>query len=283
MDALAGELGKTVDVGIRLNINRKCGDWRNLLVDRKQKSFGMETREFIAGLSAMKAARQLRLGALMAHSAKSFTVPADYVFMLKRLFEIGVFLRGQGMIVNEFNLGGGIPEEGMSVYRLADFGRAIGDAYLKQSRRCGLSPRLSFELGKSLVGSAAILVGRVLEVRKGWVIVDISRSDYGFAFPFRERRVLIANKKNWPLETTASVCSGNLEKFDVMAKKIALPSVGQGDTVVLSNVGAYSLPLATQFIRPRCAVYLLTEGGEEVLIRPRETAADVAARQVWKF
>ena len=145
----------------------------------------------------------------------------------------------------------------------------------------GIVGQISFELGKSLVNNAGILVGRVRDIRDSMTITDISRSDYGFAFPFRNRRIVVANKAQWKATTKTMLCSPNLEKFDIVHKGIALPPLREDDIIALCDVGAYSLPLATQFTKPRAAVYYYTREGKEHCIRPAEKPQDIIANRIW--
>lgn len=283
INKIAQEYGRVVNIGIRLDIRRRFGNWRNLFTDIHQKSFGIEIKECIANMTEFIKYQNLKITTLMNHTHKSFTTPNDYSFVLRKMFRLADFFRACGITIEEFNLGGGIPESSGGIQIIGEFAKAIGKIYEEQSKRYGFSPILSFELGKSLVGDTAILVGKVLDIKKDWVITDISRSDYGFSFPFRERELVVANKLNWPKEYIYRVCSSNLEKFDLIKKKkVSLPYISQGDTVVLFNTGAYSLPLATQFTRPRSAVYLLKENGQEVEIRQSETPEDVISKQIWE-
>jgi hypothetical protein len=53
--------------------------------------------------------------------------------------------------------------------------------------------------------------------------------------------------------------------------------------MVLFDVGAYSLPLSNQFLKPRCAVYFITDQGSEINIRKAEKAEDIAFQRNWDF
>jgi diaminopimelate decarboxylase len=284
IDELAKKYNKVVKVGLRLSLDRRWGDWRNLLVDRNKKYFGMKVKHIKKKLDAILKCNNVSINSLLVHTSKSFVSPADYGFLLKEMFKLSRYLKSKGVIVSEFNLGGGFPINVDSRYNLYSFSSYISKVYLKYSKLNSFEPELSFEIGKGLVGDAAILVGSVCTVRGKNVIVNISRNNYGYVFPLRKRRLVVANKSNWPKTIKYYLWSDTLEKFDVILKgKIKLPRISRADLMVLFDVGAYSLPLSNQFLKPRCAVYFITDQGSEINIRKAEKAEDIAFQRNWDF
>jgi diaminopimelate decarboxylase/protein-L-isoaspartate O-methyltransferase len=284
IDELAKKYNKVVRAGLRLSLDRRWGDWRNLLVDRNKKCFGMTIKQIKNNLDAILKCKNVNVNSLLVHTSKSFVSPADYGFLLKKMFGVAEYLKSRSIIVDEFNLGGGFPINFGSKYNLYSFSSYISKVYLKYSKLNSFKPELSFEIGKGLVGDAAILVGRVQAVRGKSVIVDISHNDYGYVFPLKKRRLVVANKNNWPKTVKYYLWSDTLEKFDVILKgKMKLPRISKADILVLFDVGAYSIPLSNQFLKPRCAVYFITGQGSEINIRKAEKAEDMVFQRNWDF
>ncbi|TEU08161.1 MAG: diaminopimelate decarboxylase, partial [Anaerolineales bacterium] len=67
---------------------------------------------------------------------------------------------------------------------------------------------------------------------------------------------------------------------DVRIRDIALPRLGAGDLLAVPGVGAYCLPMASNYnLAPRPAVVLVKEG-QASLIQRRETFEDLTARDL---
>ncbi len=75
-----------------------------------------------------------------------------------------------------------------------------------------------------------------------------------------------------PVSIFGPLCMQN----DILRERALLPPLQVGDSIVMSNVGAYCHTQSSQFIQPRPATVLLGPDGPE-LIRRRETWRDVFA------
>jgi len=68
------------------------------------------------------------------------------------------------------------------------------------------------------------------------------------------------------------------ESGDVLIESVTLPYMQEGDLLALPMVGAYCLPMASNYnLVPRPAVILVAEGTVQVMER-RETYADIVSR-----
>jgi diaminopimelate decarboxylase len=68
------------------------------------------------------------------------------------------------------------------------------------------------------------------------------------------------------------------ESGDVLIENVTLPYMQEGDLLALPMVGAYCLPMASNYnLVPRPAVILVDEGKVQVMER-RETFADLVSR-----
>lgn len=281
LSLVAQKNATTIDVGLRLNVSRRWGDWRNLLTDRKQKVFGLLERELLDNIDELKGMSGINVVSLMTHTHKSFTQPADFTYVLDKMFKFIVKLRDHDIRIRSLNLGGGFPEKYTSAYSLSEFAEVIDRKYALLSERFCLRPELYFEIGKALVGNAGYLIGKVLDIRGRDVIVDFSRNDFGFYFPFKKRRFIMPNK-NIPLKGTQyRICSSTLEKYDIASESIVLNEPEVGDWIVMCDVGAYSIPLSTQFTRLRRPIFQIDGNSSVRMIRRAEEFSDISRLQDW--
>lgn len=271
------------NVGIRFRLP-PVFNMRNLLINSFQKlfyDFGIQKQEINKNILLIKTLKNININTIMAHNASPFVNINDFLQMLKVLFLQAYKLRKQEIKIDKINMGGNLPlASGNTIKQLEKFARRVNFLYKKLSSRYGFAPALIFEPGRLLIDEAGFLVGRILKVRGKWVIIDIFRSDYGFTFPFRRRKITLYSLDNKAMMHVKNkkydIKANNLSQFDTY-KNIAMPSAlcQKGNLLLMSNIGAYSLPFSYQFIRPRLPIYMLRENGELSILREKETCKDV--------
>jgi diaminopimelate decarboxylase len=80
------------------------------------------------------------------------------------------------------------------------------------------------------------------------------------------------------LEEEVCIAGRYCESGDVLIESVALPCMQEGDLLALPMVGAYCLPMASNYnLVPRPAVILVDDGIVQVMER-RETFADIVSR-----
>jgi diaminopimelate decarboxylase len=166
--------------------------------------------------------------------------------------------------------------------------RAIGDRLRADCVREGiLVPRLVFEPGRAVVGSAGITLYRVGSVKERngtnrMLAVDGGMSDnprpmlYGASYEV----VPAAPRNGAPLVAT-TVVGQHCESGDVVAEGLSLPAdVGAGDVLAMAGTGAYCYSLASNYNRtPRPAVVAVDDGEAELWLRS-ETYEDLERLEV---
>lgn len=138
-------------------------------------------------------------------------------------------------------------------------------------------PTLILEPGRYLVNDAFALLLSVADVKetggRKWAMVD---GGINLA-PFLEteaHRLFNVSRENAPEEEV--MIGGPLcTEKDILCRKATIASPKQGDLIEILDVGAYSLSMSWQFIRPRAPVIMITENGEIKETRRRETPEDM--------
>jgi diaminopimelate decarboxylase len=147
-------------------------------------------------------------------------------------------------------------------------------------------PTLVIEPGRSIVAPAAVALYRVgarkeIPGVRTYVSVDGGMADnvrpalYGARYT-----ALVANKAREPAAETVTVAGRFCESGDVLIRDIPLPRLEPGDLLAVPAVGAYCLPMASNYnLVPRPAVVLVGDG-QARLIQRRETFSDLIARDL---
>jgi len=282
---IAGELGRSVDIGIRINadvgINQK--------IDRF--GFNLETGEAFRMAELCEATGVLNVICLHLHltsyiveagggeeyapaqnikliwpkNAGMYEIASEKISRLAKRVE-----KELGVKIKYIDLGGGFP----SVKDLGAYVTRVAEPLICEFGKDG--PVLLLEPGRAIVKDAVCLVTTVLASRKlkngrRAVTTDAGTNSLPTSYwSSQEIRPLRPSGKK-PRDT---IIYGPLcLQTDIIAKT-PVNELERGDKIVVENVGAYNIPQGSPFIYPRPCVVMLQDTTARV-IRRAETVSDV--------
>ena len=293
LERLAAERQVRVPVWLRLSpgvdvhthVHRKTG-----LLDSKF-GFPLETDAAERALARAVASPHLELVGLHAHIGSQIFDVEPFTEAVALLVDFAAAMRARhGFELRELSPGGGwgAPQhEADPPAPAARYVQAVGQAVVEECRCHGLAlPTLVIEPGRSIVAPAGVALYRVgarkeIPGVRTYVSVDGGMADnirpalYGARYT-----ALGVGKAHLPAEETVTVAGRFCESGDVLIRDIALPRMAAGDLLAVPMVGAYCLPLASNYnLVPRPAVVLVRDG-QAILIQRRETFQDLMARDL---
>ena len=197
-----------------------------------------------------------------------------------------------GVVPDAIDPGGGFgvaTAEGAADVSIAEWAAAAAGSLTAGCERYGFQlPELTVEPGRAIVAPAGVALYRVgarkeiAEVRT-YVSVDGGMADnirptlYGARYT-----VALANRGGEGELETVTIAGKYCESGDILVTDASLPRLDPGDLLAVGSVGAYCLPMASNYnLAPRPAVVLVHEGRAR-LIRRRETYADLLTPEVWE-
>ncbi len=293
LERLAAERRVRVSLWLRLSpgidvhthVYRKTG-----LLDSKF-GFPLETDAAEGAVGRAMASPHLELVGLHAHIGSQIFDLEPFTTAVALLVDFAASMRARhGFELRELSPGGGwgvTHHEADPPAPAARYVQAVCQAVVDSCRRHGLAlPTLVIEPGRSIVAPAGVALYRV-GARKEipgvriYVSVDGGMADnirpalYGARYT-----AMVANRANLPAEETITVAGRFCESGDVLIRDVALPRLEAGDLLAVPMVGAYCLPLASNYnLVPRPAV-VLVRNGQAGLIQRRETFQDLTARDL---
>lgn len=303
IDRIAREYGRVVRVGVRVDPIIKNPFYSPLIATYKQK-FGFPIDRCDHVFELARRSKNVEVVALHAHIGSQILSPELYVKNLDAMVGLAARLTKQGFSIQEINMGGGFPAQSVRYLRVSrrvrlgailermgmlekrtpditEFGRVITQGFQAACAKHGIRPILAAEPGRSLVGSAGIIVGRVQVVKEPWVFSDICINDVPENMFFAEWRLFYPNKMRAPRSNKVHLSGSTLATNDVVQFNTQTPSLEPGDLVAIFDTGAYSITRANQFTKPRSAVHYVRSNGRVQTIRRRETVEDVMRTQVF--
>jgi ornithine decarboxylase len=227
---------KTPSVGSRINLSYK---------------FGAEPDEALDLLLNAQDAGLNPIG-ISFHVGSPCTNVENYIASLKLVVKIFEQAAAKGIHLTTIDIGGGFP---LQVYQtqnnevsVESMGKILTPLLLEYfGRECTFVA----EPGRSLVGSAGLLIskviGRAKRSGKNWYYLDDGYYGTFTAIPFDksvfEFYTLKDDEKKYPCILAGPTC----DSVDVIADGVMMPEMQLDDLVIVPSIGAYSWASATTF------------------------------------
>ncbi|HQE93033.1 MAG TPA: diaminopimelate decarboxylase [Anaerolineae bacterium] len=271
----AREVHKPVDVLLRVNPDIGVDVHPYVATGMRDSKFGIRAEHLTEFLDRLQQNPLLHLVGLHCHlgsTIKDMPVFHNAATLMRDLF---VAIRTQGFALRYLNLGGGlgIDYEHTGAYPTpADWIGTLRD-------RLPEDVTLIVEPGRSIVGNAGALIGRVLGVKangdKRFIVTDSSMAELlrpslygayhhiGFSEP--------VDGAVQTFDIVGPVC----ESADFLGKARDLPTPHEGAGLVVYDAGAYGYAMSSNYnLRTRPAEYLV-DGDRLIQIRRAETFDDL--------
>ena len=288
LSAIASELGKKVGISMRVNPDVSPDVNPKIATGLRTAKFGISYEEIVPTYKEAAKLPYIVIKGIHCHIGSQILELSVFKEATEKMMRLVAELYSHGIELEFVDLGGGLGIAYEKAKGAAptpyDLAAMIMPTFKAQTQALGVSPRLILEPGRSIVGSAAILVTTVNTVKdayKHFVAIDA-----GFNLLIRPamydayHEVVVANKINEPASVLSTVVGPICESGDIIAKDRMLPQVHRGDYIAILDTGAYGFSMSSQYNgRPRCAEVLVHNGAVDV-IRERESFEDILRHQV---
>ena len=244
----------------------------------REHKFGIDIRQALRIYKSVVGNRWLEAHGVSVHIGSQIRSAAPFGAAMVRVSRLVGELRGGGIVLKSIDAGGGL---GIDYHggafdaaaKVQEYAAAIGEAL------AGFEGRLMLEPGRFLVAQAGALVARALQVKrngkKTFVITDAAMNDLIRPALYQAHHDIVPVRRRAGRPRTVDVVGPVCETGDFFARDRKLALVEPGDLVALLDAGAYGMAQSSNYnTRPRAAE-VLVEGGKALLIRRRETMADL--------
>ena len=289
VEQIADSIDVQARIGIRVSFRYGMRPWTKF-------GFSDDNNDCQTALERIARHPKLQLELLHNHSGTFLLVHDVYANAADRLIDVARRARNLGLAPTMIDMGGGFPS--INTLKPAfDFpgGSSRGADYLmkyadvicgrlqKARDLFGGKPQLILEPGRAIVDASTQLACTVVAMKDiagqgRAVIVDAGTNLVPTACYYDHNIDADAPASGQPgdLEKPVGIYGPLCMQSDMLRERVLLPTLGVGDSLLVSNVGAYCHTQSSQFIQPRPATILLGPDGPE-LIRTRETWKDVFA------
>ena len=271
-------------VMVRLNPGKGAGHHAKVITAGADTKFGVSPEDFDA-MRTILSEHKLTLVGLNQHVGSLFMEGSTYLEAAAWLLSVAEEFPGVEVV--DFGGGFGIPYhkyEGQARLDLDVLSQAFTALVTDWAARTGYKGRFVIEPGRYVVAECGITLGTVHAVKNNGPTRYVG-TDMGFSVlarpimydAFHDVEIYPASgKEDAPLVQTVV---GNIcETGDVLARERLLPEIHTGDIIGMLDTGAYGHSMSSQYNqRMRPAEVLINQEGQAVLIRRRDTVADLFA------
>jgi len=278
IEAIATALGVPARVAVRVNPDIDAKSHPHISTGLKINKFGVpvgEARDLFATLARRPS---LQLVAIHVHIGSQITTLEPLRNAARFIAAMGRELKQAGLPLEYLDVGGGlgISYDGTPAIAAEDYVSAIVD----EVRATGLP--VVIEPGRAIVGPAATLVARVIDIKprnalSEFVVIDAGMTEllrpalYGAFHRIEPVRPRGGAKKDY--EIVGPVC----ESSDVVGRDRTLAPLEVGDLLAIRDAGAYGSAMASNYNRRPLPPEVIVDGGEWRVARRRQTVDDMLA------
>lgn len=278
LDRIAGELGKTAPVSLRVNPDVDAKTHPYIATGLKENKFGIP---FAAALPLYREAagrKHLHIAGIDCHIGSQLTEIPPFIAALQKLLDLVDRLTSAGIAIGHIDIGGGLG------IRYKDEAPPPVADYIHALTACmgDRKQKIMFEPGRSLVGNTGLLLTRVEHLKHGadrnFAVIDAAMNDlirpalydaWHDIQPVAPRR---APARRY--EIVGPIC----ESGDFLGRDREL-ALAEGDLLAIMSAGAYGMTMSSNYnSRPRAAEVMVS-ANEMHLIRDRESIAELFATE----
>ncbi len=250
IDKLAGEMGKTAPVALRINPNVDAHTHHYITTGLNENKFGISLNHLEKVLDYLPKLSHIHLKGLHFHIGSQIVDMSPFQMLCNRINEIQENLCRRGIVVDVINVGGGLGVDYQTPdqHPVPDFANyfAVFHKYLK------LSPQqhLFFELGRAVVCQCGSLITRVLYVKEGenkkFAIVDAGMTDLIRPALYQAHHHIeniVSSRAVETYDVVGPIC----ESSDCFGLNVPLSGTSRGDIIAIRSAGAYCEIMASQY------------------------------------
>ena len=265
IEKIAKRKKRVVDIGIRLNPNTDPETIIQISTGKKENKFGIDEKIFLQLVNYVKNSKNLNLKCLSVHIGSQIL---NYKPYQKMLAVVDKIIKKSNYKFKYVDLGGGMGidySHNNTKLNFKKYSQSI-EKFLKKN-----NTKIIFEPGRSIIGNAAILITKIIYVKKGYkkdfIILDAAMNDlmrpalYGSLhkiIPTNKTRKI--SKKTY--EFVGPICEST-DKFSTIKK---FQKLDEKDFLAICDVGAYGTSLSSNYnVRPKPIEILLKRSKIQII------------------
>ena len=284
LNAVAGEMGKTARVSLRVNPNVDAKTHPYISTGLKESKFGVAFDDALATYRIGAALPYIDITGIDCHIGSQLLDDAPLLEAVDKLIELIDVLGDEGIAIHHLDIGGGIGinydgDKPVAVASYLEKLFAKIDAW-RAAKHAGVPIKVMFEPGRSIVGNAGLLLTEVQYLKQGeaksFAVVDAAMNDLMRPAMYQAWHGVEPVTPRTIAATTYDVVGPVCESGDWLARSREL-AIESGDLLAIMSAGAYGMTMASNYNSRGRAAEVLVDGTTVHLARRREAPQDLFA------
>ena len=267
IEKIAKIKNKKINIGIRLNPNIDPKTLKNISTGKKEDKFGVTENNFLKILKKFKNSKHLSIKCLSVHIGSQITSYKPYERMLGVIKSV---IKKSNHNFDFIDLGGGMGIKYNNNTKKLDYNKysSILKKFLNTYRT-----KIIFEPGRSIIGDTALLLTKILYIKKtnkiNFIILDAAMNDFMRPALYNANHKIIAFKKNKKIinkkhEFVGPICE-TTDRFLSIAK---FHKLNENDNLAICDVGAYGMVLSSNYnLRTKPAEILINKSSFKLITK----------------
>ncbi len=274
IEKIARRRKKYVNVGIRLNPNTDAKTLNQISTGKKENKFGVDQKMFLQLVKLVRKSKFINLKCLSVHIGSQILSDKPYQKMLNAVNKI---IKKSNYNFEFIDLGGGMGidyEHNNSKLNFKNYSQNI-ERFLKTN-----NSKIIFEPGRSIIGNTAILITKIIYIKKGYnkdfIILDTAMNDLMRPALYGAKHKIIPIKKtNKKSKKSYEFVGPICESTDTFSTVKNYQKLNEKDYLIICDVGAYGMSLASNYnVRPK-PIEILVKNSKIQVLRKREKISEL--------
>jgi len=270
LSEVARAIGRTADVGFRINPDVLAGTHAKISTGAAENKFGIPLADAPAAYARAAALPGLAVRGVAVHIGSQLTSLAPLEAAFTRIGALIRLLRSAGHAIAVADLGGGLGVPYDPTLPPPPSPQAYGEMVRRVTE--GWEARLVFEPGRLIMGNAGVLLTRLIRVKPGavhpFLVVDAAMNDLMRPTLYDAWHGIEAVRPSGA-RMTANVVGPVCETGDTFATARQMDSAEPGDLLVFRTAGAYAAAMSSTYNSRPLTPEVLVNGREWATVRPR--------------
>lgn len=276
LNAVAGELGKQAPIAFRVNPDVDPKTHPYISTGLRENKFGVAFDEALALYRKAASLPHIHVSGIACHIGSQLLDPAPIQEAALKIRGLVEQLEREGIALDHIDLGGGLG------IRYSDEVPPSATDYLAPLLAifAGRREQLCFEPGRSLVGNAGLLLTAVEFLKHGetknFAIVDAAMNDLARPALYDAYHEIVAVQPAAEAPRRYEIVGPICESGDFLGHDRTL-ALAEGSLIAILSAGAYGMAMSSNYnTRPR-ATEIMVDGDQAIVVRRRETVAELFA------
>jgi diaminopimelate decarboxylase len=270
LSAVAGRIGATVAVAIRVNPDVEAGGHDKISTGRSDSKFGVSPESAVSLYAQAAQHPHLAPKGLAVHIGSQIKNLDALEAAFTRLRALAMRLRAQGFAVERLDLGGGLA---VPYFNEPDPPGPADYAVMVKRVFDGFDIALAFEPGRMIAANAGVLLAEVIRIQereaRPILVLDAGMNDLIRPAIYDAYHDIRPLKRVHGAARAYDVVGPICETGDTFTRNRQLPPLAAGDLVAFMTAGAYGATMASTYNARALVPEVLVEGDRFEIVRRR--------------